>query len=138
MNKWLNSLLIGMVIGFASIGIARCAHAAGDVAHVTVTLPTEYSDDTALPASDIAEIHVQWYRSGALVPLGEKVITPTQLTFDLPGMKCGDLQFMSYAITTATAKYPNALTIQEDRNAGAVIYSTGVKCGPKAPGLTVR
>lgn len=128
-------LFLLIVLLWFCLLLARTAHAAGDIAHAVVTLPTTYNDDkTALPISDIAEVHVQWFRKGSTLLVGERVLPPTQLTTDIAGMKCGDYDFRAYVVTTPTAAYPGA---GAENPSALVPYLTGVKCSPKAPTLTV-
>jgi hypothetical protein len=126
------ALLIAVLCGVYE----EAAHAEGDVAHVVVTLPTLYTDESPLPLADLLEVHIQWFRPNALVPSGERILTPTQLMVDIAGMKCGDFIFRGFARTTATAKYPNTGDLNPTSTSAP--YATEVTCSPKAIGLTVH
>lgn len=131
-KKAVIGLIVTMLIVF---WIGKLAYAAGDSAHVAVTLPTQYIDNTPLAVSDITELHVQWFRPGVVAPVGERILTTAQLgtgtapvEFDIAGLKCGDYDFVGFVVTSNSARDPGT----------HVPYTTGVKCGPKAVGLTVH
>jgi hypothetical protein len=134
-----SALALLMLVGVFTFACS-VAHAAGDVAHVTIaSLPTQYTDDSALTLGDIQEIHVQWFRPGATDKTGEQVLPPTQLVVDIPGLKCGDYRFIAFVVTTATARFPNQGGPSTNGPVGGPVpYVTGVSCNPKAPSLTVQ
>lgn len=130
--KWqATALLLVLALMF---GVSQYAHATGDTARIVVTLPTQYDDDSALPVTDIAEVRLQWFRRNSSILIAERSVSPAQLTFDLPGLKCGDYDFKAFVLTNATAKFPNT----GGKNVAETPYATGVACSPKAPGLTVQ
>lgn len=134
MKNTLFFLLGALVTIVLGLGVSQCAHAAGDVAHLTWTLPSEYTDDTPLPAQDLATVTVSWFRATDPSKIvGSKSYPAAQLSADIAGMKCGDWQFVALITTTSTAKQPNATSAP----AGPVTYPTGIACVPKAVGLTV-
>ena len=127
-------------ICLAIIGIsANAALAAGTTANLSWTNPTQYVDNTALPASDIASVTITWAPasgqsgpSGTLTVASIAGVPPVASTVPVP---CGNTTFTVAVTTSATAHYPNLTSTPSN----AVPYATGVECGPKAAtGLAVN
>ena len=118
----------------ALTAFAPAALAAGTSANVSWTAPTQYTDSSTLPATDIASYTISWApTSGQTGPSGSLSVTAPALTATVP-VPCGNTTFTVTVTTTATAKYPS----ETSAPSSAVPYATGVTCGPKAvTGVTV-
>lgn len=114
--------LIGSLI-LLSFGTAL---AAGPTANLSWVAPTEYTDNTPLPASDIAFYTIQWDTKTL------QVNAPA--TSSPVNVLCGSTTFTVTVTTKSTAKYPNSVSSPS----GSVPYATGVTCSPKpVTGVTV-
>lgn len=122
---WRNALLI--LLGLGLVLSLTLAWGAGTTANVSVTPPTQYTDGSPLPATDIDHYTVTW--TGP--PSGSMNLTSPTGTIPIA---CGSVQFMVSVTTTAKALYPNTTSA----SAGPVPYATGVSCVPKSPGLAVH
>lgn len=118
------------------------ALAAGTSATVSWTMPTQYTDGSTLPASDIASATIAWAPvAGQSGPSGSLTVTPAAGSTLVPSsavvpVPCGNTSFTVAITTTATAKYANASSAQSQP---PVAYATGVSCVPKAvTGVTVN
>jgi hypothetical protein len=104
------------------------AQAAGSSANLSWSPPTQYTDGSALPSSDIATYTVTWTGRGTMN--GSKTVTGTSTTINIP---CDQASFTVSVTTTGSALYPNTTSDPT----GQVGYATGVTCRPNAPsGLT--
>lgn len=110
------------------------AHAAGTTANVSWTAPTQYTDNSALPATDIDHYTITWApATGQSGPSGSLNVAGNLTSTTVP-VACGNTSFTVSVTTSATAKYPNATSAPSN----LVPYATGVTCGPKAvTGVTV-
>lgn len=106
--------------------VKNVVHAAGPSYTISWQAPTQYIDNTALPATDIA------FYTVTINGVPQKVTGALQLASTVP---CGNAILTVSVTTTATAKYPNAVSDP----AGPVTYASGVTCKPNPPGaLTVK
>lgn len=121
MSRGIKALLLASIAYFAVLSFS--AFGAGQNATLSFTMPTQYMDGSALPLADIAKVVVYWEGGSKEFPGN-----PTKVTVWVP---CGNRSFTVAVVTSATAKYPNAVGA---KSSPAVSYSSGVSCGvPKAP-----
>lgn len=119
-----------LLLSLLCLALSSGASAAGQTANVAWVLPVTYSDNSALPLSDIAFVTIQWTLGG--VPQTQKVST-APLTSAVVNVPCGSVTFDVLVTTTSTAKYPNATSGPSN----SVPYATGIQCVPNpASGVT--
>lgn len=112
-----------LLIACAFLGVAE---AAGPTANITWSAPTQYVDNSPLPASDIAYYTILWDSNS------QKVNAPALTA--VVNVPCGSTNFTVTITTSATAKYPNTTSDPTT----PVPYATGVTCRPKpVTGVTV-
>lgn len=124
-----------LLLVLAACLLVGSAHAVGTSATLTWTLPTAYTDGTALPASQIASTVISWTRPTASIATGSVVVDAPGVTVVVPGLVCGDFKFTAHVLTTASATYPSAASAEASSTPAT--YATGVACKPNPPtGLT--
>jgi hypothetical protein len=129
--------LTRLFIALAFLTILPRALAAGLTANVTWTNPTQYTDSTSLPATDIAYLTIQACEVNSPGTCIVQKVTPvngTVPTSAVVPVVCGQYDFNITVTTTATATYPNATS----GPSAIVPYASGVSCTPKVvTGLAV-
>src|SRR5262245_4445864 len=92
-RRWLFELaaffVLVLAFGFLALVIhPSIAVAAGTTAQLSWVMPTSYTDETPLPAADIAETVIEWRRTAAGPVLGTvRVPAPATVT-TVPGLTC--------------------------------------------------
>lgn len=121
--------------GLALLCFSSGADAAGTSATIKWTNPSQYSDGTSLPVTDIGSYDITWTRLGSTVAVGTFHVSggpATQTT--ISGLVCGGYNFTMTVTTSATALQPNSTS---DPTSPAS-YPTGISCKPNPPtGVTV-
>lgn len=124
-------MMLKVLAGVAALSLA-VVYAAGSSAQVSWTAPTAYNEGSALPAGDIASYTVTWVGiSGPQGPgpSGSLVVKAPATSAVLP-VACGSVNVSVSVTTSASAKYPNAMSDP----AGPVAYASGLVCKPNPPG----
>jgi hypothetical protein len=127
---WL--LMLVVLLHFSS------AKAAGAIAHVSWTHPTQYittdpvtgqTTTTTLPLSDIKQTIIKWYVGTTLV--GSTTVQAPATTVDVPNLVCGNYNFVGVTVVNSGASSVDS--------APPAIYVTGLSCTtPKPPAVTVQ
>ncbi len=105
---------------------AVSVYAAGPIAHLSWTLPTQNVDST--PVVPLKETLIRWNRTGDTAALNGSVRVAIPATaVDVPGLICGDYDFYAVAV-------PVSGTVSDPSN--IVVYKTAVVCSnkPNPPG----
>ncbi len=122
--------IAAMVLSAAALALAGTP----PIATVSWTAPTQYTDGTTLPATDLAYYTVSACEvNSPQTCIVQKAMPatagqPPPLTLQVP-MVCGTYNFTVTATTTATAVNPNATS----GPAGPVQDVSGVSCRPNPP-----
>lgn len=120
-ERLLVALTVLVLAIILSVSILHKAHAAGANATVTWSPPTEYTDGSPLPLSDIA------YYTVTAGSLSVKVLSPaTSAQLTIPA---GSVNILVTVTTTATAKVPNSTSDP----ASPIPYATGIAVKPNPP-----
>lgn len=136
LGRWLLELVLFLLfcVAIAALGFIAFAPPAQAqtpdplVARVTWVPPTTYIDNVPLGA-DLLEYVVEWRRPIGGTLVGSQRVPAPANGVDIPGLICGNYDFVVLAVTKPTAVYPNT-TSQPSNTATKV---TGVACVPKAP-----
>ena len=108
---------------------APVVFASGATANVSWTAPTQYTDGTTLPASDIGHYTITWSQNaGETGPSGSLTVAGSATTATVP-VACGNTSFTLTVTTDSAAHYPNATS----GPAGPVPYVSGITCAPNPP-----
>lgn len=121
-----------------ALALMASAEAAGPVAHVSWTHPTEYTTrdqvtgittSTPLPLTDIKQTIVKWYAGGIMV--GSVTVAAPATAVDVPGLICGDYNFVALTEVQSGSKSPDSTPPK--------VYATGIACSsPKPPIVAVN
>lgn len=126
----LNRYDFGLLLVVALVIIWQVAQAAGTTATVTITWPTAYVDDSALPMSAIQKAVIVWRRPGSTAVAGTVDLTPPSTSIQVQNLICGDFVFQASAVLKTGNR--------SDESQPPAPYSTGVSCSnPKPPGVGV-
>ncbi len=110
--------------------LATVAQSAGTTANVSWVAPVLYTDGTTLTPSEIDHYTINWTLGG----ISQSQSAPAGTTSAVVTVNCGSTSFDIQVTTTATARYPNAMS----GHSALVPYATGVQCVPTPPtGLKV-
>lgn len=128
MKKFLSGLIALLL---TSLALAASTNGT-QTATVSWTAPTQYTDGTALAATDIASYTVTYQTATSAV---KSLTVPAGTLTTTVAALCGTANFSVTVTTTATAVYPNATSSP----AGPVPFVSSVNCVPNSPsGLTVK
>lgn len=125
-----------ILLALCALLLTTLASAAGTSATVTLTLPTQYEDNSAIVAGDLANIVLEWRRvapdpnyGGSSTDVGFVILAPVAQSYVVTGLNCGLWYFDAYA---------NTALGQTGGTGWSSVYDTGIKC-PNAPtNLTVK
>lgn len=136
MKFFRNYIFLLFVVAFGGL-LASPAFGAGTSASVTWSNPTQYTDGSALPASDIAFLTISACEVNSPGTCIKQQVNPSSGTVPTSAVVpvvCGQYDFIITVTTTANATYPNATSGPST----VVPYASGVSCAPKAvTGLAV-
>lgn len=129
MKRFLSILRFAALILLPVIAVAS-----GTTANVSWTAPTQYTDGTALAATDIDHYTVTACEVNAPGTCVTATVKAPATTGTL-AVVCGQYDFTVTVTTGASATYPNATSSPSS----VVPYASGVSCTPKAvTGVTVN
>lgn len=100
--------------------------AAGTSATLSWQLADSYIDGAPLAAANIKETLIEWRRPGNTTVVGSVRVAAPAITKVVPGLVCGNFEFVAYTITVAPAESSDAST-------PPVVYATGVTCKANPP-----
>lgn len=133
MKRSLSLFRVAVLILLPIIAVAS-AVASGITANVSWVAPTQYTDGTALAASDIDHYTVSACEVNAPGTCVTATIKAPATTGTL-AVVCSQYDFTVTVTTGANATYPNATSSPSS----VVPYASGVSCTPKAvTGVTVN
>jgi hypothetical protein len=117
------ALAIGVLVSLCAFDIAQ---AAGTSATVRWTIATQYTNGSALVATDIKETLIEWRIKGQSALAGSvRVAAPAVTTVvDLGGASCGAFNFVAKTVLKDAAVSAASATVP---------YDTGVSCLPNPP-----
>lgn len=109
----------------AAVGLiwAPSAIPASTSSTIAWTMPTTYTDGSAIVPSDIKESIVTWYRPGSTVAVGSVHVAAPATSVSVTGLSCGSFEFSVVAVVK---------TVNSDESSRA-LFATGIQCKPNPP-----